>query len=230
MDKPGQAANANRTPTPIDAFQKYFTIDMVNLIVRHTNSKITSMLSHVSEETQRKYNFLQVTSEIEMKALIGLILYRGLYKLNNFTATKLFSDKYGPPMFGAVMRRDRFFFPMSTMTFDDKSTRAERWKFDRFTAVRGFLEMFNEECMSCLIACDYLSLDETLYPMRTQISFKQYNPNKPAKYGLIFKSINAARYPYTYITAPYAGKPQEEGDDFYYPGTECITKKSDFSP
>ena len=51
---------------------------------------------------------------------------------------------------------------MSTMTFDDESTRAERWKFDRFTAVRGFLEMFNEECMSCLIACDYLSLDETL--------------------------------------------------------------------
>ena len=108
--RPGPAAKANRTPTPIDAFQKYFTIDMVNLIVRHTNSKITSMLSHVSEEMQRKYNFLRVTSEIEMKPLIGLILYRGLYKLNNFTATKLFSDTYGPPMFGAVMRRDRFFF------------------------------------------------------------------------------------------------------------------------
>ena len=28
-----------------------------------------------------------------------------------------------------------------------------------------------------------MSLDKTLYPMRNQIGFKQYNPDKPAKYG-----------------------------------------------
>ena len=110
------------------------------------------------------------------------------------------------------------------MTFDDETTRGDRWKQDRFTVIRDFLEMFNEQSMTCLRACEYLSLDETLYPMRTQIAFKQYNPNKPAKYGLLFKSINAAKYPYTYITAPYAGKPQEEGGKFYFPGTETITK------
>ena len=48
---------------------------------------------------------------------------------------------------------------------------------------------------------DYLSLDETLYPMHTQISFKQYNPNKLAKYGLLLKAINAAHYPCTSIAA-----------------------------
>ena len=110
------------------------------------------------------------------------------------------------------------------MTFGDETTRGDRWKQDRFTVIRDFLEMFNEQSMTCLRACEYLSLDETLYPMRTQIAFKQYNPNKPAKYSLLFKSINAARYPYTYITAPYAGKPQEEGGKFYFPGTETITK------
>ena len=139
--------------------------------------------------------------------------------MNTFTATKLFSDKYGPPMICAAMRRDRFFFLLSTIAFDDESTGVERWKFDRFTAVREFFEMFNDECMSCLISCDYLSLDETLYPMRTQISFKHFNPNKPAKYGLLFKSINAVRYPYTFVTAHYAGKPEEEIGGFYYPGT-----------
>ena len=74
-------------------------------------------------------------------------------------------------------------------------------------------------------ADDYISLDETLYPMRTQIQFKQYNPNKPAKYGLLFKSINAARYPFTLVSAPYAGKPEEDGGEFYVQGTEPIVKQ-----
>ena len=61
--------------------------------------------------------------------------------------------------------------------------------------------------------------------MRTQINFKQYNPKKPAKYGLLLKSINAARYPYTFIATPYCGKPKEDPDDYYVSGTESIVKQ-----
>ena len=75
--------------------------------------------------------------------------------------------------------------------------------------------------MPVLAPGDYLSLDETVYPMRTQISFKQFNPSKPAKYGLLFKSVNAARYPYTFISSPYSGKPTEEGGQYYIQGTEA---------
>ena len=64
--------------------------------------------------------------------------------------------------------------------------------------------------MSYLVLGDYLSLDETLYPMRTQISFKQYNQNKPAKCWLLLKAINAARYPYIFIAASYCGYPVGE--------------------
>ena len=56
--------------------------------------------------------------------------------------------------------------------------------------------------------------------MRTQVAFKQFNPSKPAKYGMLFKSINAARYPYTFASVPYCGKPVEEGGDYYVKGTE----------
>ena len=76
--------------------------------------------------------------------------------------------------------------------------------------------------MLVLAPGDCLSLDETLYPMRTQIFFKQFNPSKPAKYGLLFKSVIAARYPYTFILSPYSGKPTEEGGQYYIQGTEAI--------
>ena len=86
----------------------------------------------------------------------------------------------------------------------------------------SFFENFNNQCMLVLAPSDYLSLDETLYPMRTQISFKQFNPSKPVKYGLLFKSVNATRYPYTFISSPYSGKPTEEGGQYYIQGTETI--------
>ena len=76
--------------------------------------------------------------------------------------------------------------------------------------------------MLVLAPGDYLSLDETLYPMRTQISFKQFNPSKTVKYGLLFKSVNAARYPYTLISSPYSGKPTEKGGRGY-----CSLSKKD---
>ena len=55
--------------------------------------------------------------------------------------------------------------------------------------------------------------------MRNQISFKQYNPDKPAKYGMLYKSINSARYPFTHQSHVYCGKPEQEPDENYVSGT-----------
>jgi len=79
-------------------------------------------------------------------------------------------------------------------------------------------ELFNDNCAKTLTPSDYLSLDETLYSTRNKINFRQYNANKPAKYGLLFKSINCARSPYTHRIVVYAGKPAGEPGIHYTPG------------
>ena len=43
--------------------------------------------------------------------------------------------------------------------------------------------------------------------MKQQIAFRQYNPNKPKRYGLLLNSLDA-RFPYTYKALPYAAKPK----------------------
>ena len=56
---------------------------------------------------------------------------------------------------------------------------------------------------------------------------KQYNPSKPAKYGLLYRSLCDAVVPYTYITLPYAGKPNDiknEAKKFYVCDTHGYTK------
>jgi len=148
-----------------------------------------------------------------------------MLKYNSLSVKQLYSNTYGPAISSATMSRDRFYFLLKNLSFDDELTRDERWQQDRFAAIREVFEEFNQQCMKCLIPGDYISLDETLYPTRNKISFKQYNPNKPAKYGLLFCSINAARYLYTFVTAPYCGKLNDkENTEYYVCGTADIVK------
>ena len=66
----------------------------------------------------------------------------------------------------------------------------------------------------------YLSLDETLYSTGVGVTFCQYNKEKPAKYGLLFQSINSAKVPYTYTSLIYAGKPVDIPGLYYVQTTD----------
>ena len=74
---------------------------------------------------------------------------------------------------------------------------------------------------------DYVAIDECLYSMRNKISIKQFNPNKPAKYGLLFKELNEVRIPYIHRSEIYAGRPQIVEDnpasEYYNPTVEGVT-------
>ena len=76
-------------------------------------------------------------------------------------------------------------------------------------------ESFNANCSKYLVPTLYMNIDETLYLMCYQIAFRQYNPNKPHKYGLLSKFLNDASFPFTYKTTRYAGKPTNV-DGLYY--------------
>ena len=130
----------------------------------------------------------------------------------------LFQPAFGHPLFAATMSGKRFKFLNANIRFDNIHTREERFPSDRFAAIRELFETFNDQCSSVLQPDEYLAIDETLYGCRNQISFKQYNSSKPNKYGILFKSVNAVRYPFTFRAVVYSGKPTDNQGPFYTPG------------
>ena len=96
------------------------------------------------------------------------------------------------------------------------------WQHDRSAAFREMFEELKKNCGKFLVHNDYLSLDETLYSTRMQISSKQFNPSKPAKYGILY--INACRYPFTFSTVLYPAKSKAEPTSYYTPGTSQTVK------
>ena len=41
-------------------------------------------------------------------------------------------------------------------------------------AARAIYTIFNSNCAKYLVPSEYMAIDETLYPMRHQIAFRQY--------------------------------------------------------
>ena len=80
--------------------------------------------------------------------------------------------------------------------------------------------MFKAACSAHVVPSDFLFFDEILYPMRNHVGFKQYNPDKPGKYGILFKSLKDARHCYMYRSFVYAGKPKKTPSAFYVSGME----------
>ena len=92
------------------------------------------------------------------------------------------------------------------ITFDDKETRSDRWKTDILACIKKLFEDMNERNVRMRYPSPLLAIDETLYPYHGDIGFKQYNPNKSAKYGLLYQSLCNSTIPYTYYSVPYADK------------------------
>ena len=125
------------------------------------------------------------------------------------------------------MSVNRFKFICRFNTFDGKTTCQDRWKNDKFACMREIFEAMNSRNASMRYPSALLALDETLYPYRGHIGFKQYNPQKPAKYGLLYRSLCDSTVTYTYLSLAYAGKPEVVGGNgakFYITGTDEYTK------
>ena len=119
---------ASKAKTQIDHFFLFITHEMLADNIHHTNKSIDSLIAKLAADFNEdfEYSFVKEVSEMELKAFIGLFLYRGLYKLNIMGIRKVVSDSYRPPMFSAVMYRNRFAFILQNLSCDHESTRAER--------------------------------------------------------------------------------------------------------
>ena len=224
IGQPGPIGDAKQALDSFKAWELFFSHEILRIIVKHTNTRIQKARESFKSTTKTLFSFTNDIDEIEMRAFIGLMYLRGLAGLNNHNTESLYHSLMGPQPFGATMSKNRLEFLYSCISFDDFSTRSQRWPNDRFAAVREVFELFCHNCSSQIIPSEYLSLDETLYPMRNQIGFRQFNPNKPAKYGMLFMSVNAVNYSNTFIAAPYCGKPSGNPTSYYVTGTENIVK------
>ena len=169
-------------------------------IVNYTNEKITLFLTALGDQLNingnNKKTQYGLTSLLGVRAFYGLLYLRGALQLNLRLVDDVWYHESANNIFAATMQRQRFTLLMRVMSFDDYKTRKDRRQSDKFCPFREFFEAVN---------CSFLKLRNPsahLYPYRGRIGFKQYNPSKPAKYGLLFQSLCDSSVQYMYYCLP----------------------------
>ena len=71
----------------------------------------------------------------------------------------------------ATILLNQFKFLLVHLRFDDKVTREEHCKQDRFAAMRDIFQIFNKNWESVFVSEDFLLFDETLYSLREGVAF-----------------------------------------------------------
>ena len=202
---------------------------MISIIVQNTNNFTQSVLERFLDllKKSNKYPHVKLVDQIDIEAFIDILYLRSAFRLNLQSRETMWNHESCQDVFAAITSENRFKFICRFLTFDDKPTIANRWKGDKFACIRDLFETINIRNAKMRYPSALLVIGETLYPYHGCIGFKQYNPNKPAKYGLLYRSLCDATIPYTYFSLSYAGEPEIfEGNTakYYITGTDEYSK------
>ena len=213
--------------TPLEAFFLFINHEMLNTIAEDTNTVIETFLAGKQDmiNDSDKYLLYKKVDLIDIKAFLMLLHLHIRLKLNMFDRETIWHHEMAKDFFEVMMS----LFISRFMTFDEKSTQAERYRYDKFACMQSFFESFNKNISKFCYPSSYLAVDETLYPYHGRIGFKWYNPSKPVKYGLLHHSFCDATAPYLYFSLLYAGKlkvlnKENPATSYYVTGTDEYTK------
>ncbi|CAJ1074302.1 uncharacterized protein LOC125251123 [Xyrichtys novacula] len=159
--------------TGLQSFLCFITLDMLGSIqdctVQHT--KLTEYVDW----------FMALP---ELMAFIAIIILRGLTKVPSLS--DCWSANLGNPQIIATMSRNRFKDIMRHPCFDDRDTRSERTKTDKFAAISAMWSSFVTNCITSYNSGRHITTDEQLFLSKTRCCFLQYVATKPDKFGIKF--------------------------------------------
>ena len=134
----GSRGRAKAAKTPVEGFELFITNEMMQDFVNNTNRNIRSFMTrfHDGLKESSKYTYVKETDLIELKALIGLLYLRAALQLNIFKTREIIFHESSHEIFAATMSYNRFAFLIHFLEFDDKETRWQRWREDKFATIQ----------------------------------------------------------------------------------------------
>lgn len=187
-------------------FKCFVTNEMVDIIMRHTNKKATSVYEKYNQKnpTKKQLVWKDVTPR-ELYAFLGILIMSGANNSNTDHTTDMWKAT-AHPLYRATMGINRFWNILRFIRFDDANTRDVRIKEDKAAPIRDLWTMLNSNLSKLYKPTECLTIDEQLFPYRGRTRFTQYIPSKPAKYGMKVWWVCDSENSYPLLGQLYTGK------------------------
>ena len=115
---------------------------MVENIVNFTNAVIETATERFSAVLAKsdKYAYIREVDSDDIRAYIGIMYLRAAFRVNLLNRSTIWNHESAHDIFSATMLEKCFEFISRFITFDDKASRPERWKSDKFACLRELFE------------------------------------------------------------------------------------------
>ena len=165
-------------PNELDIFLNFIGDDLWDIIVEESNRYAQQKLG------DRFANFHRIT-RVELKAFIGINIIMGIMRLPNYALFWSTDDFFGNKGIKRTMTKNRF-EELSYLHFSDSTKEPARGdvNYDRLFKVRTVIDYVRGKCENNLNPSKNISVDEGMIAFRGRLSFRQYMPAKPTKYGI----------------------------------------------
>src|SRR6218665_986120 len=199
LEEPGPARTVRGCVTPLDCFSLFFTSTIWNILVEQTN--LYYRQSAAAKPSPMPWNDVDLK---EIQAFIGLIIAMGVVRmleLDDYWSTDVL---LGNPWFRSVMSRDRFKQILRYLHCTDNST--ARTTDDKLYKIRPLIDSLNNSFRKVYVPTQCLSVDELMVGTKCRISFLQYMPKKPKKFGIKLWALCESVSGYCLQFQVYTGK------------------------
>ena len=189
---------------PYEYYTQFLGDDFLVMMIAGTNTYAEHKISELRRtgkltRDSRWHRWKPVTMQ-EMRAVMAIIINMGIMNIPDLEAYWKTSWECYIPFFHDVMGRNRFqeIFWNLHIPQPSHSTR-------RVDKVGLLLDHIRTKSQSAFQPGKEVAVDETMVGFRGRVSFKQYCPKKPTKYGLKFFVLADSNTGYVYDFLLYTG-------------------------
>lgn len=190
------------TESPMEIFQKFFGIDIMNHIVEQSNKYASQ-------------NGTELTMDIEeLKAMIGILIIMGFHSLPTIKKYWSCDENFKVSRITNKITLKRFLKLMRFLHVNDNAVMPERNtpQFDKLYKIRPMLSHISNKFQQNFNPSRQMAVDESMVGFKGRSSLKQYMPMKPIKRGFKIWVLADSQCGYMLNFSVYEGKSKETED------------------
>ena len=204
---------------PVDYYRLFISDHIIDKVLEETNrygdQYVESHQDHLTNHPRaRPHDFVKRHfSKSELLRFFVLIITMGIVDLPSVKDYWSTSWPFNTPHFSKLLSRDRFLLLLKFLHLADNTKQVARGQpgYDKLFKLRPFMDPLIHSFKEMFIPQQQLSIDEAMISYKGRLSFLQYLPKKPKKWGMKAWALADSKLGYIYNWKLYCGKEEEQG-------------------
>jgi len=174
--------------SPIDFLQLFLTGDLLHMIVEQTNLFADQFIeTHELARRSRVQQWHCSPHDVEeLRTFLAMVIIMGLINFPSIEDAWVTSWPFATTTFSSIMSRDRFSLILRFLHLNDSTKYVSKGQpgHDPLFKLRPFLDPLIESFQAVYSLGREISVDESMIGFKGRLSFLQYLPKKPTKWGM----------------------------------------------